>query len=196
MLLARVLSALSLVAFVGIRLVYERAWRPAVRVSRHDRREHVLTVLFGGAQIFPLVAWVLGDGLASADLALAAPLRVVGVALCVGGVALFWWVHATLGENFSPRLDMRPGHTLVTTGPYRWVRHPMYTTNLLLVPGWGLLTGNALVFVLPAVALVVMLAVRLPDEESMLAERFGDEWRVWAAQTGRLLPRLRSPQAT
>lgn len=188
--LARALLTATLLAFVGIRLFYERGWKPAERSGRHDRREHALTVVFGGALIFPLLAWITSDSLAPADLALPAAVQWVGLVLSCAGVALFLWVHATLGLNYSPRLDMRHHHALVTTGPYRWVRHPMYSTNIVLVLGWGLLTANAVVMVAPALALALMLAIRLPDEEAMMAERFGETWQAWAARTGRLLPRL------
>ena len=54
-------------------------------------------------------------------------LRASGVAIGFANLPLLWWIEATLGKNFNTTLHIREGHTLVTDGPYRWVRHPMYS---------------------------------------------------------------------
>jgi len=194
--LPRPLLLLVLVAFVAIRMVYERGWRRDEREGRHDRREHLLTVGVALSQAVPALVWISSDVLAAADLPLPASLRWLGALLSVAGIGLFVWIHATLGANFSPRLDMRADHTLVTAGPYHFVRHPMYTTNVLLILGYALLSANAVLLLVPGLMITVLLVVRLPDEEAMMRDRFGEEWRRWAAGTGRLLPRLRPPASS
>ncbi|MCB9781031.1 MAG: DUF1295 domain-containing protein [Alphaproteobacteria bacterium] len=173
-----------------MRVVYERQWKQAERQGVHDRREHLMTVGIALSQGIPAWIWIATDRLAVADVVLPLPLRWLGLGLTLAGLASFLWVHATLGRNFSPRLDMRADHTLVTSGPYRWVRHPMYTTNFVLVLGYFLLSANLAVLVPALVMLLVLVVVRVPDEEAMVRARFGAEWDAWAARTGRFLPRL------
>jgi protein-S-isoprenylcysteine O-methyltransferase Ste14 len=124
------------------------------------------------------------------SIALPTWLRWVGALLAVLGVPplLFWTFHS-LGKNLTDTVVTRRDHTLVTHGPYRWVRHPFYDVLLLWVVSMSLLTANWLlaVFGLRAFA---MLVVRTRIEEDKLIERFGDQYRAYMARTGRFLPRL------
>jgi protein-S-isoprenylcysteine O-methyltransferase Ste14 len=81
---------------------------------------------------------------------------------------------------------------MVTTGPYGWVRHPLYGAWVVLLSGYSLLTSSWAVAIagLAAIATVVR---RIPTEEEGLQARFGDAYRDYAARTGRFLPRLRRP---
>jgi protein-S-isoprenylcysteine O-methyltransferase Ste14 len=84
---------------------------------------------------------------------------------------------------------IRQQHTLITNGPYRWVRHPFYTVTSLTFAGFVLLTATWSA----ALALALFwlyLWRRTPLEEAKLVERFGDEYRAYMARTGRFLPRL------
>lgn len=191
--LPRALLLVLLVSFAGIRTVFERQWdKGRTRQGVHDRREHALTVGVAMSQLVCCWTWISGDALAFADLPLPAWLRLAGFGLGLLGIALFWWVHATLGRNFSPRLDLRADHVLVTSGPYAYVRHPMYTVSLALIVAYGLLSGNWMLLLVPGLFMSLLVAIRLPDEEAMMLQRFGPQWQAWAARTGRLLPRLRS----
>jgi protein-S-isoprenylcysteine O-methyltransferase Ste14 len=116
-------------------------------------------------------------------------LRWVGVvtgALCS---LLMWWTLSSLGKNLTDTVVTRANATLVTHGPYRWVRHPFYVTAALLMASVTVLTANWLIGV-SSMAVLALLAIRTPKEERMLIERFGDEYRQYMARTGRFLPRL------
>jgi protein-S-isoprenylcysteine O-methyltransferase Ste14 len=78
---------------------------------------------------------------------------------------------------------------LVTTGPYRWLRHPFYVGVLLLVLACFLLAANWFM-ALAGFAVFALLAIRSPIEERKLAERFGDEYLAYRARTRRFLPRV------
>jgi protein-S-isoprenylcysteine O-methyltransferase Ste14 len=78
----------------------------------------------------------------------------------------------------------------MTEGPYRWMRHPMYTALFLLGVGFLLLTSNWAVGVPLIIALPILVAVRVGNEEALMIEQFGDEYRAYMQQTGRFLPRL------
>ena len=115
--------------------------------------------------------------------------RWIGVGLTVLSILLLVWVHHTLGTHWSTSLQLQEKHTLVTSGPYRWVRHPMYTVL------FGFFVGVLLISAFWPVALLVvvsilMLYARIGKEEAMMIEQFGDAYRAYMRRTGRLLPRL------
>jgi protein-S-isoprenylcysteine O-methyltransferase Ste14 len=115
--------------------------------------------------------------------------RLTGIGLFVGGAALLVWTLRSLGPNLTDTVVTRKAHTLVTRGPYRWVRHPFYDSAALLVLASALIAANW--FVLLTGALVfVLLAVRTGTEERNLETRFGQSYRAYRDATGRFLPRL------
>jgi protein-S-isoprenylcysteine O-methyltransferase Ste14 len=191
--MSRLLWAMVVVGFLLVRFVYRR--RSGERRAVRPRRERWLTRGMTLAVAVPGALWLGSPSLGFAQLPVPEPIGWLGYLLGLAGVALLAWAHATLGANFSPWLEIRREHALVTTGPYRWVRHPIYSAGVLLVLGAGLLSANLLVLLCPALALALLLTVRLPDEEAMLAEQFGDAYQAWAARTGRLLPRFRGDVA-
>jgi protein-S-isoprenylcysteine O-methyltransferase Ste14 len=102
---------------------------------------------------------------------------------------LMYWTLSSLGKNLTDTVVTRKEATLVTVGPYRWVRHPFYVTAALLMFSVTILTANWLIG-LTSVIVLVLLAVRTPKEEAMLIERFGDQYRDYMTKTGRFVPRL------
>jgi protein-S-isoprenylcysteine O-methyltransferase Ste14 len=106
-------------------------------------------------------------------------------------LTIFFWVLRSLGRNFSTTLTIHKDQTLVTRGPYRWVRHPMYTSFILLWVGFLFLSGNWFIGLSGIAAFVWAIIVRTPREEQMMIDRFGTEYIVYMSGTGRYLPRWR-----
>jgi protein-S-isoprenylcysteine O-methyltransferase Ste14 len=128
--------------------------------------------------------------IAWAQLPLPPAVRWLGALAAGLAVALIPWVMVSIGDNISETVLTREGQRLVTHGPYRWVRHPLYSVGLLMVLGLCLLAANLLLAGL-WVVLALFFRVRvIPEEERRLAARFGDEHRAWARRTGLLLPRV------
>jgi protein-S-isoprenylcysteine O-methyltransferase Ste14 len=96
---------------------------------------------------------------------------------------------SSLGRNITDTVAIRKEHTLVTHGPYRWIRHPLYSFGFLLFVGFTLLTANWFIG-LTGVCALTLLALRTPIEEAKLIEQFGDAYREYMKRTGRFLPRL------
>jgi protein-S-isoprenylcysteine O-methyltransferase Ste14 len=117
-------------------------------------------------------------------------LRWTGVVPGLAALALFGWSHHSLGANFGRSLQIRDGHSLVTSGPYRWVRHPMYTAFYLLHAAVFLLSANAILGLTWVAGLTLVLAVRVRREERMMLRAFGPAYRRYMSRTGRFLPRL------
>ncbi len=116
-------------------------------------------------------------------------LRWAGFVLGLVSVMFWTWTQVTLDRQWSAQLQLTKGHQLVTTGPYARIRHPLYSAMF----GWGislaLLTANW-IFVAIGMLMVVGLMWRVPKEEQMMLEAFGDEYKVYMGHTGRFLPRL------
>ncbi|HQZ84897.1 MAG TPA: isoprenylcysteine carboxylmethyltransferase family protein, partial [Actinomycetota bacterium] len=116
--------------------------------------------------------------------------RWVGVGLGVVGTVLLLWVHHTLGRYFSVPGVMKERQELITAGPYRWVRHPMYTILLLVAIVYFLISANWFIGVIWLGWIVGTVASMLRDEEAALIDRFGDKYKVYMRRTGRFLPRV------
>jgi protein-S-isoprenylcysteine O-methyltransferase Ste14 len=118
----------------------------------------------------------------------AAPGRAAGALLLLVGVVLYRTAGRTLGDALSPFTEPRAGAPLVTGGPYRWLRHPMYASQALIAVGAPLTMGARLTLA-PAFADLVVLALRVQREDEALARTF-PEYARYATQTKRLLPFL------
>ncbi len=116
-------------------------------------------------------------------------LRWIGVGLGIVSLPLLIWVQRTLGKHWSTNLQLREQHTLVTSGPYRWVRHPMYTALFTFFIASSLISANWL-FILLTMVVIIGLYTRIGKEEIMMIEKFGDEYSDYMKRTGRLLPHL------
>jgi protein-S-isoprenylcysteine O-methyltransferase Ste14 len=114
-------------------------------------------------------------------------IRWVGVALFAAGGALRIWPVFVLGERFSGLVAIQPGHTLVTSGVYRVIRHPSYLGLLINSLGWSLAFRSG-VGVLLTVLLIPPLLVRISAEENLLGSQFGDDYNAYCSQTSRLIP--------
>jgi protein-S-isoprenylcysteine O-methyltransferase Ste14 len=94
-----------------------------------------------------------------------------------------------LGRRFSGLVAIQPGHTLVTSGVYRVIRHPSYLGLVLMSLGWGLAFRSGLGVLLTALMLIPLVA-RMRAEEKLLRTEFGAEYDAYRARTSRLIPRL------
>ncbi len=115
-------------------------------------------------------------------------LRWVGAAVAIVLIPFVVSAQRALGRNVSPTVITHEDHELVTSGPYRWVRNPLYTAGVLLFTSLGLVSASW--YLIAGAALAFALArLRLPKEETELEARFGQEYRDYARRTGRFLPR-------
>ena len=110
----------------------------------------------------------------------------VGIGALAGGLLV--WALGNLGKNLTDTVVTRKEHALVTTGPYRWVRHPFYVAAALAFTANSLATANWFI-ALCGVLGFTLIVLRTDKEEAKLIERFGDEYRSYATRTGRFIPR-------
>ena len=172
-----------------------RVWRTGERVlpdRAARRREGFWAQAVEGVFSLLLVAVVLDFCFRGGRLrafAFPAPrgVRWAGLALGVTSVGLFAWTHATLGRFWSTTLQLRCGHRLITAGPYARIRHPMYTAILGWLTSLGLVSGSWVPVVFASLSALNFM-LRIPPEEEMMLQRFGDEYRAYMKRTGRLIP--------
>jgi protein-S-isoprenylcysteine O-methyltransferase Ste14 len=144
--------------------------------------------LFGG-----VLAYLANpDWMAWASLGVPSWVPWIGVALGTLVVPSLYWVLSTLGANVSETVFTKQHHQLVTTGPYRWVRHPLYTCGIALFASIGLMAANWFILLWTVVALIALRFVVIPREEAQLVATFGDAYRRYRRGTGSLLPWLPS----
>jgi protein-S-isoprenylcysteine O-methyltransferase Ste14 len=163
-------------------------------VDRVNGSERALLGLLPVGMFFVPAVYALTPWLDEADYRLSPEAKGwiggLGAAILAFALWLFWRSHADLGRNWSPSLQLREEHQLVTAGVYRYIRHPMYASQWLwsvaqplLLQNWIAGWGGLLLF-LP------LYVLRVPREEHMMLAQFGEAYRAYMRRTGRILPRL------
>ncbi len=188
--------AFTLAFLINIAVVFMqrlRAQRAGDRAGdRLDRGKEGALLLLRLSGLALWLAWfayiINPEWLAWAHLGLPGWLRWAAAALALIALPPFaFWTMRAIGTNITDTVDIRTQHRLVTSGPYRWMRHPFYTLTFSLSIALGVLAANWLMLGLTAVVMIYIV-LRLPKEEAMLIERFGDEYRQYMKHTGRFLP--------
>jgi protein-S-isoprenylcysteine O-methyltransferase len=182
-------TAASVVSIVTFMLVAQlsRARGIARRggtVTRSRGLAHYVAYFF--AVPYVVIAARIGPEL---DVPLA--LRWLGLALVVAGIALALWAIATLGRHYDLELEIHRDHELVRAGPYRFVRHPIYTGLGVHFAGACLATGNLLLAAGTLLVTYPALYLRARTEEALLRDRFGATYDRYAREVGMLLPKAR-----
>jgi protein-S-isoprenylcysteine O-methyltransferase Ste14 len=190
----RILAALILFTGVGISIYYRRKadQESGEKVARSVDGNAMMTVI----KVFGLVLWLSPlvyllnpQWMAWSKIGLPDTLRWLGVFIGVLSVFGIYWLFSSIGSGITPTSATREEHTLVTSGPYRWVRHPLYTIGSSLFIAFGLMADNWIIAALGILAFIAM-AIRTPKEEANLVEKFGDEYREYMKRTGAFLPKI------
>jgi protein-S-isoprenylcysteine O-methyltransferase Ste14 len=111
----------------------------------------------------------------------------LGIAFCVSGYAFIFWSGLALGRQYSAEVTIQKDHQLITSGPYRWIRHPRYLGVAALAAGLSLAFRSWIGLVAAPLILGVLL-FRIRDEEALLHREFGKEWETYVQKSWRLLP--------
>ena len=170
-------------------------------VRKHGRQENTLKKraeglpskiagFLGLVGFIAVIAYVIQpDWLSWAAWSLPRWLRWTGVGMALFGFAMLQWAQNTLGRNWSDTPRMLKGQSLITSGPYQFIRHPIYTAFLLILGSTLFISANWLVGLSWIGMTVLEITSRIGFEESLMLEYFGDQYRDYMKRTGRLLPR-------
>jgi protein-S-isoprenylcysteine O-methyltransferase Ste14 len=118
-------------------------------------------------------------------------LRWVGALILALGITLLGWAHHHLGKSFHSLVVRKADQVLVESGPYRTIRHPIYTAYMLNYVGGGLLASSLVLTFIPGPLFLLMVALRLGEEEAAMLAQFGARYQEYMRRTGRFLPPLR-----
>ncbi|MBZ5609057.1 MAG: isoprenylcysteine carboxylmethyltransferase family protein [Acidobacteriia bacterium] len=190
----RALLGAVIASLFVVRMYYHAQSRHAGPVKQFESPLNIALRATAGISGLGLIVLYLvkPDWMSWASVPLWPWLRWSGAVLGAGAVILLWRVHHELGRNFSGTLHLREQHTLVTSGPYRWVRHPMYTAFYGVGLAFFLISANWFIGAVFLGGLTSVMISRVSKEDAVMAARFGDAYQVWAAHAGRFLPRFRS----
>jgi len=190
MLIFKITYWLAIVMQILIRAPYRQGARTGAKTDRRVSRTE--TILLGLLAVFGFVfpvIYTFSGWLDFANYALPAWLGWLGLPLTAASLFLFWRSHADLKSNWSPSLEIRADHSLVTSGIYRRIRHPMYASQFVFVIGQALLLQNWLAGAANIAFFSVFYLLRAPAEERMMLDAFGEEYRAYQQRTGGVLPR-------
>lgn len=180
----------ALVVEMAIRApINKQRKKEAMSEQRVTLQEKILLfLLLLGMFILPLV-YSASTWLDFANYSLPSWAGWVGVAMIVGAIFVFWRAHADLGLNWSPSLEIREKHELITRGIYGVIRHPMYASQWLWVIAQPLLLQNWLAGVVNLVIFIPFYFMRVKAEEALMLDSFGEQYREYMKKTGAVLPK-------
>jgi protein-S-isoprenylcysteine O-methyltransferase Ste14 len=184
------LSSLALFAVgpaVAALALFRRALKPSPTLSRISGwRWYVPVLLLPVEWLLPPVLIALRLGEIEAGWL---PLRLAGFAVGVAGTVLLVWASLRLGRLLIHEAAVREDHALIESGPYRFIRHPVYAGYLALLLGSGVASLNVCLWLIWPLSLLGIL-IQAVSEERLLGGRFGRDYERYVRRTGRLLPRF------
>ena len=152
-----------------------------------QRLEHVIPLMIGFLLIYNRnFAW---SWLATRLVPQNSVVATTGLLLTAGGLVFAVWARIALGANWSGTVTIKSGHNLIRRGPYRWIRHPIYTGLLISLLGTLMLQGEVRAFLGFVLALFALYR-KAKREEQFLSEEFGEGFAEHAKHTGMFLPRF------
>jgi protein-S-isoprenylcysteine O-methyltransferase Ste14 len=185
MLLGKVAFLVALVLQIVIRYPY----RKGMKRDNQDRQEQLLLLLLTiGGGLLPF-AYIFTNWLSFADYDAPLWLPILGIIVMAVALWLFWRAHADLGSNWSSSLDIHESHELITQGVYQHVRHPMYSASWLIYLAQALLLSNWIAGPSGLIAFAFLYFLRVPKEENMMLQQFGEQYQQYMSKTGRIIPK-------
>ena len=192
----RILAALTLLTGMGISSYFriKADKETGEKISRKVDGSVMMNVIkFGGLILWlsPFVYLINPQWMAWSKIGLPESIRWLGTGLAIVNDVLLYWLFSSIGSGISPTSATRREHKLSTSGPYRWVRHPLYTIGSMLFISFGMMADNWFIAALGILAFIAM-AKRTPQEEANLIEKFGDEYLEYMKVTGKFFPKAGS----
>jgi protein-S-isoprenylcysteine O-methyltransferase Ste14 len=181
--------AMRIYFMIRVRQAGERVMPDSQAVQREGQVTFAARVIMFFLLLAFLVMYIINvPWMAALSMPFPGWLRWLGFVLGLASLVFWTWSQVALGKEWSPQLQLREEHHLVTSGPYTHIRHPIYTAMFGYGLGLALVTANW-VFAVLAVFVIFGLVARVPKEEQMMLAEFGEEYRTYTQRTGRFFPR-------
>ena len=180
-----------LTVFMVIRIHHAKKIKGNVNIKAEGgKREKFLVFLVSiGMMVIPAI-WIFSGLFQKGNMDLPSCARITGIIIAIFSLWFFQQVHKVLGKNWSPVLEIRKGHTLTQKGPYKRIRHPMYTQIWIWLAAQFLISSNWIVGLSGLVSWSLLYFIRVPREEKIMKETFGEAYLKYMAQTGRIFPKF------
>jgi len=190
----RISAAVILITCIGISSYFRRKADKVTGEKVSWKDEGIVMILLlrvGGLLLwFSLIGYLIYPPiLAWSKVGLPEWARWIGIGIGSICAILIYWLFNSIGSGISPTVGTRKEHKLVTHGIYRWVRHPLYSVGTLLFLSFATMADSWFIAAM-AILAFILLAIRLPNEEAHLIEKFGDEYREYIKTTGAFLPKF------
>ena len=190
----RIILLVLLTAFIAHRGYYTRKNTTSEENTLKKREEGSISRLAGILSIIGFIAmitYVVNPAwMAWASVPFPIWVRWTGIGIALVGFLLLQWAQNTLSNNWSDTPRMMKEQHLITSGPYQWIRHPIYTAFLLILGATFFISANWLIGLSFIGMTALEIASRIGFEESLMIEYFGNEYREYMKRTGRILPKL------
>ena len=188
--IAKLVYFIEMVVISIVRSISTTKYRKlATAEDRSNNLDKALLALAGVGMIIPLL-YIFTPWFDFADYSLPGWLAWVGAILFAAASPLLWKTHQDLGQNWTPTLGLREAHILITTGIFKYVRHPMYAAHLLWAIAQPMLLHNWIAGFSLLIVTIPQFLLRIGDEEAMMLDKFGDEYKQYMQKTGRFFPKL------
>ena len=192
-LMFRILLISIYAVFAGVRIYYrsQNIGRVSDKEYTHISKAMIVLIVAILGYFLTLGVWIVFPSLILVfQIALPSLIRWFGGGIALIATGLTAWIHRTLGNQYSAKLEIQEDHQLITVGPYSKVRHPMYVTLNLFSLSVSLITANFLL-ILFAIFVAIPFHWIARVEEELLIEEFGEEYLEYMKTTRRFFPRLR-----
>jgi protein-S-isoprenylcysteine O-methyltransferase Ste14 len=191
----RIILLVLILSFILHRGYYTRRNASSEENTLKKREEGTISRLagiLGMIGFVAMVAYVINSKwMTWAALSLPLWLRWSGIGIALAGFALLQWAQNTLGKNWSDTPRMIKEQKLVTTGPYRWIRHPIYSAFILILGATLFISANWLIGFAWIGMTILEILSRIRFEESLMLEYFGSEYGEYKKTTGAFTPKLK-----
>ncbi len=182
-----IIFAVSYALYLSDNLIWEllrlKNRAPHLSHNAEDRYSSVFTVLYLFAVLLIPVIRIFGIG-NYVNIAL----QTSGIFIQIVGLVVRVWSLQTLGRFYTGQLTITDNHRVITSGPYRYIRHPGYLSVLIQSIGFGLVTGSIVCMGIIILLYFCVYAYRIHVEEKMLIDHFGEEYRMYSKRTSRVIP--------
>jgi len=188
----KIIYIIELVLITAVRSMGTAKYkREKTEDDRSSTLDTILLALNGVGMVVPIF-YVFSTWFDFADYSLPAWLSWIGVVLFALAAVILHLTHRAMGRSWTPTLGLREDHELITTGIFEYIRHPMYAAHILWAIAQPLILTNWIAgfsFLIPQ---ILQYWLRVADEEKMMLEGFGEEYRAYVGKTGRIIPRIRT----
>ena len=177
--------------FLVIRKYYTSKYGKVEAVKNKKKTiDIVLLSLSGIGMVIPLV-YVFSPVLDFANYDRPFWLTIVGAMVLIAANILLWFSHHDLGSNWTPTLAIKIEHKLVDDGVYKFIRHPMYAAHICWASGQIAILPNWIAGFSFIIFTLLILVLRIKDEEEMMVGQFGDEYTDYVKRTGIIFPKIK-----